>query len=93
MRNTARQTRENRTLTIDVQNEATYFSSLVLARHFGIPVCRRDEHHMTARRQTLAQSVARWMVTALLRMLDRCDTLRYSARGGENDERIADASA
>jgi len=25
MRNTARQTRENRTLTIDFQNEATYF--------------------------------------------------------------------
>ena len=27
MRNTARQTRENRTITIDCQNEATYFSS------------------------------------------------------------------
>src|SRR2546427_11746610 len=28
MRNTARQTRENRTLTIDFQNEATYFQLL-----------------------------------------------------------------
>ena len=28
MRNTARQTRENRTLTVDFQNEATYFQLL-----------------------------------------------------------------
>ena len=28
MRNTARQTRENRTLTIDFQNEATYLQLL-----------------------------------------------------------------
>jgi len=28
MRNTARQTRENRTITIDFQNEATYFQLL-----------------------------------------------------------------
>ena len=28
MRNTARQTRENRTITVDFQNEATYFQLL-----------------------------------------------------------------
>ena len=28
MRNTARQTRENRTITVDFQNEATYFRLL-----------------------------------------------------------------
>jgi hypothetical protein len=44
MHNTARQTRENRTLTIDFQNEATYFQLLgdgkaflerIFPPHFG----------------------------------------------------------
>ena len=32
MRHTARQTRENRTITVDFQNEATYFQLLRMAR-------------------------------------------------------------
>src|SRR6266705_2068308 len=34
MRNTARQTRENRTITVDFQNEATYFQLLADGRTF-----------------------------------------------------------
>ena len=34
MQNTARQTRENRTITVDFQNEATYFPLLVDGKAF-----------------------------------------------------------
>jgi hypothetical protein len=35
MHNTARQTRENRTITVDFQNEATYFQLLGDSKAFG----------------------------------------------------------
>jgi hypothetical protein len=46
MRNTARQTRENRTLTIDFQNEATYFQLLGDGKAFRHPSApaRRASH-------------------------------------------------
>jgi len=42
MRNPARQTRENRTITVDFQNEATYFQLLGDGKALTSPIAEFD---------------------------------------------------
>ena len=52
MRNTARQTRENRTITVDFQNEATYFQLLADGRAFVELVLGVHPVHRLSTRRT-----------------------------------------